>query len=559
MEGIHDIENPKGSTRSGQDEKGKVWTSKMYYDYGYFLGHSNSDHEHLDVFIGDNPTLDTVHVVDQTKPNGNHDEFKCVIGAKDKDEALAVYLKNYEKGWKNYKGVEAYTLDGFKEFTEKLDKKNPLMNKTGGEKEMIKISKRTVLEGVDPYYAKHFIDPVLDDISNEFKRIKAFNFKTYLDTIRGKKVNGLPPRVSALSDLYQRASNKVYYAEQGMDDYRNSLSLAKSGPLKKRYEDLKLLNASGKISRKEYSEALREITNEWEHGFDKINADRKRAQEYLRDASTEIKKSIESKERDFLNDRPRYIATTALGGIGVVGSAGAVAYALKKKEKDSQSIGQNKKENMEMIKISGQTMRKSKSSDPTLEESAWAILGADKDLWKPYVKRTDGEISDKEFLPILKRRLQEVNKQSIAKYERDVSEYKSLPPKYTEKEIESGVRSGRALGAAFGGLAGGAVGLAAGIPISAMTNGSAIPYSLLGMLGGSIYLGKAIGDLERDRYKRNPYRDVPNKDDVNSYPLLSKAVYNSYKRDIEGDGDGRYLEAFKTDNWLPKTPHSPRA
>ncbi len=332
------IENPKGSTRSGVDESGRKWVSKMYYDYGYFLGHSNSDGAHLDVFVGDNPAIDLVHVIDQTKPNGKHDEYKCVIGAHDKKEALDIYLKNYEKGWKNYKGVEAYTLETFKDFTEKLDKKNPLMNKTG----------------------------------------------------------------------------------------------AKMG----------------------------------------------------------------------------------------------------------------------MIKISTQSMRKAKSSDPTPEESAWAILAADEDLWKPYVKRTDGEISDDEYYSLLRSKLPEIRQRSLDNYAKDISKYRSLPPEYTEDEIKRGVRSGRVFGSVIGGAAGGLVGGAVGLPISMITRGSALPYSLLGMLGGSIYLGKTLGDIERDRYKRNPLREVPNKDDFHTYPLLSNKVYDSYMRDLHGKGDGKYLDALNTADWL---------
>lgn len=95
------IENPKGSTRSGQDANGKKWSVKMNYDYGYIKGVFGKDNDHLDLYLSDNPASGNVYVVDQVnQKTGEFDEHKVMYGFPSLDAARDAYASQYEKGWK---------------------------------------------------------------------------------------------------------------------------------------------------------------------------------------------------------------------------------------------------------------------------------------------------------------------------------------------------------------------------------------------------------------------------------------------------------------------------
>jgi hypothetical protein len=98
------IENPKGSTRSGNDANGKEWKVTMHDTYGYIRGKFGKDGDHLDMFINDKADLDNwdgdVFVVDQVNPDGSFDEHKVMYGYDSMDDAEKAYLANYSKGWK---------------------------------------------------------------------------------------------------------------------------------------------------------------------------------------------------------------------------------------------------------------------------------------------------------------------------------------------------------------------------------------------------------------------------------------------------------------------------
>jgi len=109
------VENPVGSLRSGTDDDGNTWSSKMKADYGYFKGTVGFDKDHVDVFVKPGYTggADVVHVVNQY--NGSKfDEHKCVLGADTKADALKVYKANYESGWTGGKSVVELPLAEFK-------------------------------------------------------------------------------------------------------------------------------------------------------------------------------------------------------------------------------------------------------------------------------------------------------------------------------------------------------------------------------------------------------------------------------------------------------------
>lgn len=95
------IEQPKGSVRSGVDENGNRWETKMNNTYGYIRGTESVDGDHIDVFLSDNPTEGNVYVVDQiNQKTGEFDEHKVMYGFGSMQEAIDAYLSNYSEGWK---------------------------------------------------------------------------------------------------------------------------------------------------------------------------------------------------------------------------------------------------------------------------------------------------------------------------------------------------------------------------------------------------------------------------------------------------------------------------
>jgi hypothetical protein len=113
------IEQPKGSVRSGVDENGKAWQSEMKNTYGYIRETEGRDRDHIDVFVGDNPSNEKVFVVDQVNPNtGEFDEHKVMMGFNSIDEAEAAYLSNYEEGWQGLGNITETSIEDFRKWAE---------------------------------------------------------------------------------------------------------------------------------------------------------------------------------------------------------------------------------------------------------------------------------------------------------------------------------------------------------------------------------------------------------------------------------------------------------
>lgn len=107
------IENPKGSTRSGVDAAGKEWSIQMNNTYGYILGTTGRDKDHIDVFLGDNPLSTKVFVIDQVGKDGSFDEHKVMLGFDSIEEAKAAYLSNYEDGWQGLGNITETDIQSF--------------------------------------------------------------------------------------------------------------------------------------------------------------------------------------------------------------------------------------------------------------------------------------------------------------------------------------------------------------------------------------------------------------------------------------------------------------
>lgn len=120
------IENPAGSVRSGIAPDGKEWSVDMKFAYGYILGTTGSDGDHVDVFIGPDPDVELVFVINQVDPStGKFDEVKAMLGFQTEAAAKTAYLANYEKGWKGLGSVKPMTMSNFKKwvFSDKSTKR----------------------------------------------------------------------------------------------------------------------------------------------------------------------------------------------------------------------------------------------------------------------------------------------------------------------------------------------------------------------------------------------------------------------------------------------------
>jgi hypothetical protein len=126
------IEWPKGSVRTGEDDKGKKWKRKMEADYGYIPDTvAAGDKEGLDVYIGPDPQSEKVYVVEQLKEDGDFDEYKVMMGFPDLDTAYDTYLKHYPDDWDDnrvgdvFEAPFDYVFDKVQENQEKNEGENP--------------------------------------------------------------------------------------------------------------------------------------------------------------------------------------------------------------------------------------------------------------------------------------------------------------------------------------------------------------------------------------------------------------------------------------------------
>jgi hypothetical protein len=135
------IETAKGSERTGKDADGEVWSVTMPASYGYFLGTTAADNEHLDVFIGQNPDNDRVFVINQTMPGDSaFDEHKVVIGEDSAEEAKQLYLKSFtgDFGNKVFGSIAGpFSVSEFKDLIPQLEKKKPVTENVADENKSI--------------------------------------------------------------------------------------------------------------------------------------------------------------------------------------------------------------------------------------------------------------------------------------------------------------------------------------------------------------------------------------------------------------------------------------
>lgn len=115
-----DVENKKGSYRTGTSSGGKTWRTFMHYPYGRIRYTSTkSDDEEMDVYVGDDRKSDKVFQVKQMKTPKfeEFDEYKYMLGFDNSGDAVEAYLNQYDDA--GYFG--GITEIPFKDFKDKID------------------------------------------------------------------------------------------------------------------------------------------------------------------------------------------------------------------------------------------------------------------------------------------------------------------------------------------------------------------------------------------------------------------------------------------------------
>ncbi|WP_422320222.1 hypothetical protein [Prosthecobacter sp.] len=116
------IENPRGSVRRGTDDNGKAWGVTMPHHYGYVLGTTGKDKDHVDIFLGPNLESQLVLIVNQRKPgNGHFDEHKLMAGFDSPIAAARAYLASYTPGWRGFGSAVPTTIPVLKEWLQNHD------------------------------------------------------------------------------------------------------------------------------------------------------------------------------------------------------------------------------------------------------------------------------------------------------------------------------------------------------------------------------------------------------------------------------------------------------
>lgn len=91
------IETDKGEIRSGVDEDGHKWRTRMSRPYGYLVGTKGADDEPVDAYVGPDKDAPDAYVVHQHKPDGTgYDEDKIMLAFSSKEDARKAYLEHYD-------------------------------------------------------------------------------------------------------------------------------------------------------------------------------------------------------------------------------------------------------------------------------------------------------------------------------------------------------------------------------------------------------------------------------------------------------------------------------
>lgn len=95
------IDRPCGFAQCGVDREGNKWSRTYTMDYGFIPKSNGGDDEQLDVFIGPDSGAPDAFLVRQTKEDGSFDEYKLMLGFRDRKSALACYDSHIPKEFRD--------------------------------------------------------------------------------------------------------------------------------------------------------------------------------------------------------------------------------------------------------------------------------------------------------------------------------------------------------------------------------------------------------------------------------------------------------------------------
>lgn len=118
-----DIENKKGSIRTGTDPDGNEWSIEMKSHYGEIRNTEAVDGDKLDVYVGPEEDVKWVYVVHQVHPGthekaGEFDEDKVMLGYSSANEAIRAYQDQYDRD-DFFGGMSMIPLSKFKAWIER--------------------------------------------------------------------------------------------------------------------------------------------------------------------------------------------------------------------------------------------------------------------------------------------------------------------------------------------------------------------------------------------------------------------------------------------------------
>jgi hypothetical protein len=116
-------------TRKGQ-KRNPAWPALKHH-YGYIKRTLGRDGDHVDVFVGNEPEVELVYVVDQVNPGSRRfDEHKCMLGFKTLADARQAYKDNYSKGWTGLRDITPLTTQQFKRWLRHGDTQKAIAKQT---------------------------------------------------------------------------------------------------------------------------------------------------------------------------------------------------------------------------------------------------------------------------------------------------------------------------------------------------------------------------------------------------------------------------------------------
>jgi hypothetical protein len=158
------IENPRGSVRKGTDATGASWETELQDHYGYIKRTTGADGDHVDTFIGPDPTSDKVFVVDQLsgREGKPFDEHKVVLGANTVEEAIDIYRRNYsDNATERIGAVTETNAADFKTWVKDGDTKKPFSE--WGSKQEAVVEETPIIDTPKPK-KKQPTPPVVEEV-----------------------------------------------------------------------------------------------------------------------------------------------------------------------------------------------------------------------------------------------------------------------------------------------------------------------------------------------------------------------------------------------------------